>query len=124
MKNKSGKEKLTFIHNISKNIKQCQKCNNNTSTLNAFIKPYFDDLVVIDAYFYISEKKFVQRLRPGFVHDILKKISDDDCTFLGMNPKTFRPENMIHKPVCRTCGSNSLDHGYRVYAEHQCNDSV
>lgn len=43
----------------------------------------------------INKKKEHIAITPKQVHDVLKKISDEDCNLLGFNPETSRPEWMM-----------------------------
>lgn len=117
LKTKSGKSRLNEVRNIAKNVTHCQKanygCGTPVSKIKIEIKKSTGAINMIaetnapssqgeggepgamDAF--EGKKKLRQILTPEYCSDILKNISDDDCRILGLDPKTSRPENMIHK---------------------------
>lgn len=111
LKNKSGKNRMAEIRNITKNVTYCQKANygcgtqvakiridtkRTTAAINIIaetdLENIKDESLVIE-----GKKKLRQILTPEIIYDRLKNISDNDCRILGIDPTRSRPEMMIHK---------------------------
>ena len=106
LKNKTGKGRLNEIKNLVKNVTYCQKafygCGSPIPKIKADKKKTSE--VYILAEYAISssadddpEKKPIREtLTPNLVYNILKNISDTDCSIIGFDPKKNRPEDLIH----------------------------
>lgn len=107
IKMKSGKERMTYIRALSKNITYCQNTafgcgaqipkikvdiKKTSAVINVIAETELDNKDDND-----GKKKLRQILTPEIITDILKNISDDNCRILGMDPTRSRPEDMIHK---------------------------
>ena len=114
LKTKTPKERLTYIKNSTKNIMYCQKANFGCGTQKPKIK--IDIKKNSGAINMVAEMElkgegenagegtgeFVKtktklQLDAEMVYEIFKKISDDDCRILGLDPTKTRPEDLIHK---------------------------
>jgi DNA-directed RNA polymerase II subunit RPB1 len=114
IRTKTPKERLTFIKNATKNVTYCQKANFGCGTQKPKIK--IDIKKNSGAIHMIAEMELKQEgdveaqqagefiktkaklpLNAEMVYEILKKISDDDCRILGLDPDKTRPEDLIHK---------------------------
>lgn len=116
LKNKTGKNLLNEVKNITKNVTHCQSqrgnygCGTPVSKIKIEInKSYVQILLVAeialapgatdgateDDGLDASKKKLRQVLSPAKVYAILSGISDDDCRIMGIDPTKSRPENMI-----------------------------
>jgi|SaaInlStandDraft_6_1057023.scaffolds.fasta_scaffold12558_2 DNA-directed RNA polymerase II subunit RPB1 len=103
---KSGKDKMIYLRNETKNISYCQHTNYGCGVQIPKIK--IDIKKSSSAVNIIAEiesdgkeegemkKKQRRILPPEAVHDILRNISNEDCCLFGMNPERSRPEDMIH----------------------------
>lgn len=128
LKHKVGKNRLSEIKNLSKEVMYCQRPNVGCGTPVSKIKLEHKKtqlMVNLVAEFKVAatledpskDKKLSQILTPEDCYNILKNISDDDCVLLGLDPKKNRPEDMIMKyfpvppvpvrPSVRTDGSDS-----------------
>lgn len=109
LKTKSGKERMTYIRSISKNITHCLKQNygcghpipkikpeikKTSSTINIIAE--IDVSTIKDETMKEGKNKLRQILTPDIIYGILKNISDEDCRILGMDPDRSRPEDMIN----------------------------
>lgn len=109
---KSGKQRMSEIKNLVKNVTYCQKSNYGCGTPVSKIREERKKTALSIILYAETEvkamgdegeikagdkKKIRQILTPEIVYDILKNISDTDCLILGMDPKRCRPEMMIHK---------------------------
>jgi DNA-directed RNA polymerase II subunit RPB1 len=113
LKTKTPKERLNFIKNAVKNVSHCQKVNSGCGAQ----KPKFKTEIKKNsgAILMIAEMElkgegedgagagdFVKTkqklpLNAEMVYEIFKKISDEDCWILGIDPTKSRPEDLIHK---------------------------
>lgn len=107
VKMRSGKERMSYIRQISKNITYCQNpnmgCGAQIPKIKTEIKKSSSAINIIAEIEHDGKdegegkKKARYILTPEIVYDILKNISDEDCRILGMNPERSRPEDMVHK---------------------------
>jgi len=107
LKLRTGKERMSYIRGISKNITYCQNpnfgCGAQIPKIKVDIKKASAAINIIAETELDNKddnegkKKLRQILTPDIVYDILKNISDDDCRILGMDPERSRPEDMVHK---------------------------
>jgi len=111
LKNKSAKNRLTEIKNLTKNVSYCQKqydgCGTPVPKIKTEIKPKSMSINIIAETNLVSledvegavdgKKKVRQILTPNDCYNILRNISDEDSLILGIDPKKSRPEMMIHK---------------------------
>lgn len=106
IRTKSGKERMTYIRAISKNITHCQKtnygCGAPVPSIKIDVKKSTGEIKIIaeielDKDENEGRKKLRQDITPSEVYDILKNINDTDCRILGLDPKRSRPEDMLHK---------------------------
>lgn len=110
LRTKSQKERLAYIRASVKNVTHCQKSNYGCGTpvpkINIDKKKGSGAINIIGEYDLEGSKdddgnegRKKNRLifTPDIVHDILSRISDEDCRILGMDPDRSRPEDMIHK---------------------------
>lgn len=119
LKMKTPKERLMYIKNATKNIQYCQKTNFGCGTQKPKIK--IDIKKNSGAINMIAEMELKQEgdgseaqggpnqfgefvktktklpLNAEMVYEIFKKISDDDCRIIGLDPEKTRPEDLIHK---------------------------
>lgn len=114
LKNKSGKNLLNEVKNLTKNITHCQKANYGCGTPVSKIKieinkAYVQILLVAEIAmapgtmentteeegYDSSKRRLRQILSPSKIHSILSGISDNDCRIMGIDPKKSRPENMV-----------------------------
>lgn len=108
VKNKSGKARFSEIRNITKKVSYCMKpgygCGRPVSKIKIEIKKGTGAINMISENSISGQpdeaidgkKKIKQILTPEMVYDILRNISDVDCSIMGLDPKKSRPENMIH----------------------------
>jgi DNA-directed RNA polymerase II subunit RPB1 len=108
LKAKTGKERMSYIKALSKNVTYCQNPNGgcgaqipkikgdnkkkSAGTINIIAETELDSKIEGE-----SKKKLKQILTPEIIYHILKNISDDDCRIIGLDPDRSRPEDMIHK---------------------------
>jgi len=107
IKMRTGKERMTYIRNASKNVAYCQNVNFGCGVpipkIRSDIKKSSSAINIIAEIEHESKeegegkKKTKYILTPDVVYEILKNISDDDCKILGMDPTRSRPEDMVHK---------------------------
>lgn len=111
LKTKSGKGRMAEIRSLVKNVAYCQKahygCGTPVAKIKLEIKKQTATISMIaettitgvqsEEAGGVMEKKVRQVLTPEIVYDILKNVSDTDCLIMGLDPKTSRPELMIHK---------------------------
>lgn len=113
MQNKSKKARFNEIKNITKSVTHCQKqgygCGTPVSKIKIHKKKSTGAISLISEIVVsytetdskggveIKKKKDIQNITPEECYDILKNISDIDCTIMGIDPKKSRPEMMIHK---------------------------
>uniref|UniRef100_A0A6C0ABX9 DNA-directed RNA polymerase n=1 Tax=viral metagenome TaxID=1070528 RepID=A0A6C0ABX9_9ZZZZ len=116
LKNKTGKNLLNEVKNLTKNITHCSKANYGCGTPVSKIKieinkTYVQILLVAeiamapgsfegateDEGLDASKRKLRQILSPAKVYAILSGISDTDCRIMGMDPTKSRPEDMIQQ---------------------------
>jgi DNA-directed RNA polymerase II subunit RPB1 len=114
LKIRKGRNRLTEVRNIAKNITYCQKANygcgapvskikidikKSTGTINIISETNLTNLSGDEEALgmYDGKKKIRQILTPDICYDLLKNISDTDCRVLGFDPEKSRPEDMIHK---------------------------
>lgn len=109
LKLKTAEERFAEIKNATKNVKSCQKdgygCGTPRSTIRLDIKkgsvafnmiaesvmvPSGDDAGKGDG------KKIRQVLSGEMCYNILKNMSDTDSMIMGMDPKSCRPEMLMH----------------------------
>lgn len=107
LKSKKGKNRLTEIKNLVKNVQYCQKTNYGCGAPVPKIKPdkkkSTAEINIVAEYQTLNstednpEKKPIREiLTPLMVYNILKNISNKDCLILGLSPEKNRPEDMIH----------------------------
>ena len=110
LKNKTGKERLTYIRSLTKNINKCPNVpgcgavvpmiktdfKKSSSSINivAIINQEISKEQILQGE---SKKQLKQILTPDIIYDILKNISDDHCSMVGIDPSRSRPEDMIQK---------------------------
>lgn len=107
LKLRSGKDRMTYIRAISKNINYCQYtnygCGAQIPKIKIEVKKSSGAINIIaetesDVKDENDNKKKQRRvLTPDLVYDILKNISDEDCRIMGLDPSRSRPEDMVHK---------------------------
>jgi DNA-directed RNA polymerase II subunit RPB1 len=107
LKNKKGKNRLTELKNLVKNVTYCQKadygCGAPIPKIKKDIRKSTAIVNIIAEYQTLNsteenpDKKPVREdLTPEKCYNILKNISDDDCYIMGLDPTKTRPENLIH----------------------------
>jgi DNA-directed RNA polymerase II subunit RPB1 len=107
LKTKFGKDRMTCIRGLSKNVTYCQYsnygCGVQIPKIKLDIKKSSSSIKII-AEFESDNKdeneggrKTKHILTPETIYDILKNISDEDCKILGMDPSRSRPEDMVQK---------------------------
>ena len=107
LKSKKGKNRLSEIKNLVKNITFCQKsnygCGAPVPKIKAEKKKTTVEINIVAEYQVATstddnpEKKPIKEvLTPKLVYNILKNISDEDCLIIGIDPKKTRPEDLIH----------------------------
>lgn len=107
LKNKKGKNRLTELKNLVKNVTYCQKQNYGCGAPIPKIKKDIRKstaIVNIIAEYQSNnateenpDKKPQKRdLTPEVCYNILKNISDEDCYIMGIDPTKTRPEDLIH----------------------------
>ena len=107
LKLRSGKDRMTYIRAVSKNITYCQYSNygcgapipkvkietkKSSSAINVIAEIEADGKDEGE-----GKKKQRHVLPPEAIYDILKNISDEDCRILGIEPTRTRPEDLLHK---------------------------
>jgi len=106
LKTKSGKERLTYFRQLSKNITHCSgprgcgapvpkikmEKKKTSATINIIAETEIEGKEEGEV-----KQKLRHQLTADIIYDILKNIKDDNCRILGIEPKRSRPENMIHK---------------------------
>ncbi len=116
LKTKTPKERLAYIKNATKNVSHCQKafsgCGTQKPKIKIDIKKNYGAINMIAEMELRPEGEqtetgtgtgdFVKQktripLNAEIVYEILKKISDDDCRIMGIDPEKTRPEDLIHK---------------------------
>jgi DNA-directed RNA polymerase II subunit RPB1 len=110
LKNKTGKKRFAEIRNIAKNVTYCQKANYGCGTPVSKIKKEIKKTTAViniisetsltglaEGGDFEGKKKIRRILTPDDCYNILKNISDMDCMIMGLDPKSSRPEMMIHK---------------------------
>jgi len=104
-KTKTGKELLTYMKLLTRNISHCHKCGSIVPKIKMEYTKMPSTISIIaeiemegdkDENGGESKKKLRQTYTPEMIYHILKNISDEDCVLLGMDPKRSRPEDMIH----------------------------
>ncbi len=116
---------LIFKHNKAKKVNKCFKCD---SRYVKFIK----DRIILS---FVGERpahmasSLKQGLKPNEVDgkeiyatdviDVLRKISDEDITLIGMNPRTTRPEWLLFQlyPVVPPCVRPAVSYGSNLRSE-------
>lgn len=107
LKSKKGKNRLSEIKNIVKNVTYCQKANYGCGAPVPKIKEEKKkatvEINIVAEYAPTNtsednqDKKSVKDiLTPQIVYNILKNISDRDSLILGIDPTLSRPEDMIN----------------------------
>lgn len=105
LRTKTGKERMSYIKSLSKNVTYCQHPNGGCGAQIPKIKEkksagsrqIIAETEVESKIEGEGKNKLKQVLTPDIIYHILKNISDDDCRILGMDPSRSRPEDMIHK---------------------------
>jgi len=106
MKIKNKKNRMIELKSLNKSSSVCEYCKVPVSKIRVDIKKtsgqinVFSELTTVTTNNEKGEevkKKLKRFLTPEHCYEILKRISDDDCIILGMNPKESRPESMIIK---------------------------
>lgn len=110
LKNKTGRNRLNEVRNLTKNVSNCQNCGTPVSKIKIEInKNYIQILLVAeialspgvsdnlteDDGFDPNKKRLRQILTPDKVYEILSNISDEDCRIMGIEPTRTRPEDMV-----------------------------
>jgi len=110
LKNKSRKARFMEIRNMTSSAKYCRRpgneCNYPVAKIKKEIKKASATVTIIaetnieglptEDGLFDGKKKIRKTLTPEICYDILKNISDTDCTIMGLDPKISRPEDMIH----------------------------
>jgi DNA-directed RNA polymerase II subunit RPB1 len=106
LKTKSGKERMLYFRQLSKNITHCsgpRGCGASIPKIK-MIKKKTSATISIVAETEMDGKeegeakiKISQPLSADIIYDILKNIKDDNCRILGIDPTRSRPEDMVHK---------------------------
>lgn len=103
LKNKAGSKRLNDLYNLVKNVSNCDRTDGGCRSPIPKIKTEKTTGSVIIVAEYPLEKKDNEKnkireiLNADMCYNILSNISDEDCIFLGIDPKKNRPEMMIHK---------------------------
>ena len=107
IKVKNARERLNLFKSLSKGVTYCQHPNGGCGVQVPKIKldhTKQGDIISVELESDASKEENKENnkpvkyiLTPAMVYIKFKAISDDDCMLMGFNPKTSRPENMIHK---------------------------
>lgn len=117
LKNKTGKNRLKEIKNITSSVSYCQRDNYGCGAVVPKIKVdikkatsavnIIAELSVTSADMDMEDgseteqfegrKKIRQNITPHMCYNVLRNISDEDCIILGIDPAKTRPEMMILK---------------------------
>jgi DNA-directed RNA polymerase II subunit RPB1 len=96
-------QRWNAVFKLASNVKQCGETNNDGCGFKQPLKVRKENLATIVVEWKELEgvdpatepEKLIKELTPEMVHKILRRISDDDLSFMGFNPMFSRPDWMI-----------------------------
>lgn len=120
IKNAKGVKRLDIVKNLTKDIKNCRICNAQHPKIKILNKK---DKQIIDfnAEYTTTtgQPSRILQLTNEYIYTIFKNISDQDCIYMGLEPKKSRPEDLFYtyfpvppipsRPSAKVPGLNDRD---------------
>ncbi len=108
LKNKSNKMRFAEIYEICKNVSHCQTCGSpapqievdKSTSIQIIAKHTINNIIQEETATnkMVEDSKQIETvLSPEICYNILRTVSDLDCSIMGLDPDKCRPEQMIIK---------------------------